>query len=198
MKLSLALVASIAAVLALGTVSLPAQTPAPAAKPNPRVALETSKGRIVVEVFPAKAPITVANFLQYVKAGFYDGVIFHRVIPDFMIQTGGFTPDMKQKPTRGQIKNESTNGLRNERGTLSMARLSEPHTASSQFFINLKDNSGLDHSPRGWGYTVFGQVVEGMDVVDAIAAVRTGTKKGYDDVPVAPVTIKKASVIAAK
>ncbi|MFL6290791.1 MAG: peptidylprolyl isomerase [Thermoanaerobaculia bacterium] len=198
MKLSLALVASIAAVLALGTVSLPAQTPAPAAKPNPRVALETSKGRIVVEVFPAKAPITVANFLQYVKAGFYDGVIFHRVIPDFMIQTGGFTSDMKQKPTRGQIKNESTNGLRNERGTLSMARLSEPHTASSQFFINLKDNSGLDHSPRGWGYTVFGQVVEGMDVVDAIAAVRTGTKKGYDDVPVAPVTIKKASVIAAK
>lgn len=194
MKPSLAVVATI---LVLGATSLPAQAPAPAAKPNPRVALETSKGRIVVEVFPAKAPITVANFLQYVKAGFYDGVIFHRVIPDFMVQTGGFTPDMKQKPTRGQIKNESTNGLRNERGTLSMARLSEPHTASSQFFINLKDNGGLDHSPRGWGYTVFGQVVEGMDVVDAIAAVRTTTKGQHENVPVEPVTIKKASVIAA-
>lgn len=196
MKPSLALVASIVAVLALGATSISAQPPAPAAKPNPRVTLDTSKGKIVVELFPDKAPLTVANFLQYVKAGFYDGVIFHRVIPDFMVQTGGFTPDMKQKPTRGQIKNESTNGLRNERGTLAMARLSEPHTASSQFFINLKNNGSLDHSPRGWGYAVFGRVVEGMDVVDAIATVRTTTKGPHGDVPVEPVIIKKASVVA--
>jgi peptidyl-prolyl cis-trans isomerase B (cyclophilin B) len=194
MKLSLA---AIVAVLALGAVSLSAQPPAPAAKPNPRVTLETSKGKIVVELFPAKAPLTVANFLQYVKSGFYNGVIFHRVIPDFMVQTGGFTPDMKQKPTKGQIKNESDNGLHNERGTLAMARLTEPHTASSQFFINLKDNRSLDHSPRGWGYTVFGKVVEGMDVVDAIATVRTTTKGQYGDVPVEPILIKKASVVAA-
>jgi cyclophilin family peptidyl-prolyl cis-trans isomerase len=195
MKLSLAVVA----VLALGSVSLAAQapTPAPAAKPNPRVTLDTSKGKIVVELFPDKAPLTVANFLQYVKSGFYDGVIFHRVIPDFMVQTGGFTPDMKQKPTKGQITNESKNGLSNERGTLSMARLSEPHTASSQFFINLKDNRSLDHSPRGWGYTVFGKVVEGMDVVDSIATVRTTTKGPHGDVPVEAVTIKKAGVVAA-
>jgi cyclophilin family peptidyl-prolyl cis-trans isomerase len=195
MKLSLA---AVAAVLALGTVSLSAQpqTPAPAAKPNPRVALDTSKGKIVVELFPDKAPLSVANFLQYVKSGFYDGVIFHRVIPSFMVQTGGFTPDMKQKPTKGQISNESKNGLRNERGTLAMARLSEPHTASSQFFINLKDNRSLDYSPRGWGYTVFGRVVEGMDVVDAIATVRTTTKGPHGDVPVEPVTIKKASVVS--
>ena len=201
MKLSLA---AVAAVLVLGTVSLsvqasaqPAPTPAPAAKTYPRVALETSKGKIVVEVYPDKAPLTVANFLQYVKSGFYNGVIFHRVIPDFMVQTGGFTPDMKQKPTKGQIKNESDNGLRNERGTLAMARLSEPHTASSQFFINLKDNGrSLDHSPRGWGYTVFGKVVEGMDVVDSIATVRTATKGPHDDVPVEAVIIKKASVVA--
>ena len=194
MKLSLAVVAT---VLVLGATSLPAQTPAPAAKPNPRVTLDTSKGKIVVELFPDKAPKTVANFLQYVKAGFYDGVIFHRVIPDFMIQTGGFTSDMTQKPNKGPIKNESDNGLHNERGTLAMARLTEPHTASSQFFINLKDNRSLDHSPRGWGYTVFGQVVEGMDVVDAIATVRTTTKGPHGDVPVEPILIKKASLAAA-
>lgn len=194
MKLSLA---AVAAVLVLGSISLSAQPPAPAAKPNPRVTLDTSKGKIVVELFPDKAPLTVANFLQYVKSGFYDGVIFHRVIPDFMVQTGGFTPDMKQKPTKGQIQNESNNGVRNERGTLAMARLSEPHTASSQFFINLKDNRSLDHSPRGWGYTVFGRVVEGMDVVDAVATVRTTTKGPHGNVPVEPVIIKKASVAAA-
>ena len=196
MKLSLAVVV---AALTLGTASLAAQTPAPApaAKPNPRVALDTSKGTIVVELFPDKSPLTVANFLQYVKSGFYNGVIFHRVIPDFMVQTGGFTPDMKQKPTKGQISNESKNGVRNERGTLAMARLSEPHTASSQFFINLKDNRSLDHSARGWGYTVFGKVVEGMEVIDAIATVRTTTKGPHGDVPVEPVIIKKASVVAA-
>ena len=200
MKLSLA---AVAAVLTLGAFSLSAQTPtptpAPAAKPNPRVTLDTSKGKIVVELFPDKAPKTVANFLQYVKSGFYNGVIFHRVIPDFMIQTGGFTPDMTQKPNKGPIKNESDNGLHNERGTLAMARLSEPHTASSQFYINLKDNNrSLDHSSRGWGYTVFGKVVEGMDVVDAIATVRTTTKGQHGDVPVEPILIKKASLAAAK
>jgi len=196
MKLSLAVVVT---VLALGASSLSAQQPAPAptAKPNPRVALETSKGRIVIELFQSKAPLTVANFLQYVKSGFYDGVIFHRVIPDFMIQAGGFTPDMKQKPTKGQISNESRNGVKNERGTIAMARLSGPHTASSQFYINLKNNAGLDASPRDWGYTVFGQVVEGMDVVDSIATVRTTTKGPNGDVPVEPVIIKKASVVAA-
>ena len=199
MKLSLA---AVAAVLVLGSASLSAQpaptpAPAPAAKTYPRVSLETSKGKIVIEVYPDKAPLTVANFLQYVKSGFYDGVIFHRVIPDFMVQTGGFTPAMEQKPTKGQVKNESDNGLRNERGTLAMARLSAPHTASSQFFINLKDNRSLDHSPRGWGYTVFGKVVEGMEVVDSVATVRTTTKGPHGDVPVEPVIIKKASVVAA-
>ena len=190
MKLSLALI------LAVLAAPLAAQTPE--AKPNPRVMLETSKGNIVVELYPDKAPLSVANFLQYVKSGFYNGVIFHRVIPDFMIQGGGLTPDMKQKPTKGQIKNESDNGLSNDRGTLAMARLGEPHTASSQFYINLKDNRGLNHSPRGWGYTVFGRVVEGMDVVDSIATVRTTTKGHQENVPVEPVIIKKAAVVAAK
>lgn len=197
MKLSLARIAGTAAVLTLGAVALSAQAPAPAAKPNPRVTLDTSKGTIVVELFPDKAPLTVANFLQYVKSGFYNGVIFHRVMPDFMIQTGGFTPDMTQKPTKGQISNESKNGLSNERGTLAMARLSGPHTASSQFYINLKANRSLDHSPRGWGYTVFGTVVEGMDVVDSIATVRTTTKGPHSDVPVEAIIIKKASMAAA-
>ena len=192
MKLSLAVVVT---VLALGTSSLAAQ--APAAKPNPQVALDTSKGKIVIELFPDKSPLTVANFLQYVKSGFYDGVIFHRVIPGFMVQTGGFTPDMTQKPTKGQISNESKNGVKNERGTLSMARLSEPHTASSQFYINLKDNRSLDASPSGWGYTVFGKVVEGMDVVDSIATVRTARRGQHGDVPIEAVIIKKASVVAA-
>jgi len=194
MKLSLA---AVVAFLTLGTFSLSAQAPAPAAKPNPRVTLDTSKGTIVVELFPDKAPLTVANFLQYVKSGFYNGVIFHRVMADFMIQTGGFTADMTQKPTKGQISNESKNGLSNERGTLAMARLSGPHTASSQFYINLKANHSLDHSPGGWGYTVFGKVVEGMDVVDSIATVRTTTKGPHSDVPVEAIVVKKASMAAA-
>lgn len=192
-------IAAVTAVLALAISALSAQAPAP--KANPRVALETNKGRIVIELYQDKAPKSAANFLQYTKAGFYDGVIFHRVIADFMIQGGGFTPDMTQKPTQGQIQNEADNGLRNERGTLAMARTGEPHSASSQFFINLKDNRFLDHTgknPRGWGYAVFGRVVEGMDVVDAIAAVRTTTKSSYSDVPVEPVIIKKASVVEMK
>lgn len=191
MNLSLAAVVLVFAVV--GSSSASAQTSQ--AKANPRVALDTTKGKIVIELYPDKAPTTVQNFLQYVQAHHYDGVIFHRVIPDFMIQGGGFTSDMKQKPTKAPIKNESDNGLRNERGTISMARLSEPHTASSQFFINLRDNRSLDHSGKGWGYAVFGQVVEGMDVVDSIAGVRTTTKGPYGDVPVEPIVIKKASVV---
>lgn len=191
MSLSLAAVVLVFAIVGSGSAS--AQTSQP--KANPRVALETSKGKIVLELYPDKAPVTVKNFLDYVQSHQYDGVIFHRVIPDFMIQGGGFTSDMKQKAARPPIKNESDNGLRNERGTISMARLTEPHTASAQFFINLRDNRSLDHSGKGWGYAVFGKVVEGMDVVDSIAGVRTTTKGQYGDVPVEPIVIKKASVV---
>ncbi len=172
-----------------------ASTPASAA---PRVAFETSKGRIVLELSPDKAPKSVANFLQYVKAGHYNGVIFHRVIDGFMIQGGGFTADMTQKPAQAPIQNEADNGLRNDRGTIAMARTGDPHSASAQFFINTVNNDGLNHkskTPQGWGYTVFGKVVEGMDVVDAIAKVPTGMKKGFADVPVQPVTITKATVL---
>lgn len=193
MNFSLAAVVLVLAVVGSGSAS----AQAPQAKANPRVALDTTKGKIVLELYLDKAPTTVQNFLQYVQAHHYDGVIFHRVIPDFMIQGGGFTSDMKQKPTKASIKNESDNGLRNERGAISMARLSEPHTASAQFFINLRDNRSLDHSGKGWGYAVFGKVVEGMEVVDSIAGVRTTTKGPYGDVPVEPIVIRKASVVPA-
>jgi peptidyl-prolyl cis-trans isomerase B (cyclophilin B) len=165
---------------------------------HPRVAFDTSKGKIVIELFEDKAPKTVANFLQYVKSGHFDGTIFHRVIPGFVIQGGGFTADMTQKPTKPPIQNEADNGLKNSRGTLSMARTSDPNSASSQFFINLKDNASLDHtgkSMQGWGYAVFGRVVEGMDVVDQIAQVRTGSKGGHSDVPVEPIVVRKAQVL---
>jgi cyclophilin family peptidyl-prolyl cis-trans isomerase len=169
--------------------------PAPAA---PRVALETSKGRIVLELDAEHAPKSVENFLAYVRAGHYDGTVFHRVIPGFMIQGGGFTPDMTQKPTRPPIANEADNGLKNRRGTLAMARTSDPDSATAQFFINLVDNTPLDFRSkdvRGWGYAVFGKVVEGMDVVDAIAQVQTGRRGPYDDVPVEPVVIQKAEIL---
>ena len=165
---------------------------------HPRVALDTSKGRIVLELYPDKAPKTVANFLQYVKSGHYDGVIFHRVIDGFMIQGGGFTPDMSQKPTKPPIQNEADNGLRNDRGTIAMARTMDPNSASAQFFINTVNNDSLNHrgkTPQGWGYTVFGKVVEGMDVVDQIATVKTGTKNGNQNVPIEPVLIKKATAL---
>ena len=165
---------------------------------HPRVALDTSKGRIVLELYPDKAPKTVANFLQYVKSGHYDGVIFHRVIDGFMIQGGGFTPDMSQKPTKPPIQNEADNGLRNDRGTIAMARTMDPNSASAQFFINTVNNDSLNHrgkTPQGWGYTVFGKVVEGMDVVDQIAKVQTGTKSGNQNVPIEPVLIKKATAL---
>jgi peptidyl-prolyl cis-trans isomerase B (cyclophilin B) len=191
MNLSLAAVVLVLAIVGSGSAS----AQAPKAKANPRVALDTSKGKIVLELYPDKAPTTVKNFLDYVQAHHYDGVIFHRVIPDFMIQGGGFTSDMKQKPTKAGIKNESDNGLRNERGTIAMARTGDPHSASAQFFINLRDNRSLDHTGKGWGYAVFGKVVEGMEVVDSIAGVRTATKEGHGDVPIEAITIKKAAVV---
>ncbi len=164
---------------------------------NPRVVMETSKGTIVLEVFPDEAPETVKNFLQYVRWGHYDGTIFHRVIPDFMIQGGGFTPDMKRKSTEMPIPNEAHNGLKNARGTVAMARTPDPHSATDQFFINTKSNSFLNHTsdtPQGWGYTVFGKVVKGMDVVDAISGVKTAKKGMMGDVPVSPVRIIKMTI----
>jgi cyclophilin family peptidyl-prolyl cis-trans isomerase len=165
---------------------------------HPHVTLETSMGKVVLELDREKAPKTVANFLSYVKAHFYDGTIFHRVIPNFMVQGGGFTPDMKEKPTKATIKNESDNGLANERGTISMARLPGPDTASAQFFINVKDNKGLDYQPGKWGYAVFGKVIEGMDVVDKIVSVETTSKGPYENVPATPIKIVKATVTSAK
>jgi cyclophilin family peptidyl-prolyl cis-trans isomerase len=168
---------------------------------NPRVKLETTKGAIVVELDAAKAPKTVENFLTYVRAGFYDGTIFHRVIPNFMIQGGGFTADLHQKPTREPIVNEADNGLSNARGTIAMARTSVVNSATAQFFINLRDNAFLDHkgdSSREFGYCVFGRVVEGMAVVDAIAATPTGAAGPFaSDVPKETVKIVKASIVSA-
>ncbi|MDR2165713.1 MAG: peptidyl-prolyl cis-trans isomerase [Zoogloeaceae bacterium] len=163
---------------------------------SPSVEIQTSMGRIVVSLDSEKAPKTVENFLTYVRAGFYGGTVFHRVIPGFMIQGGGFTPDMTQKATRASVENEARNGLRNRRGSVAMARTAHPHSATAQFFINLVDNASLDYpSPDGWGYAVFGEVAEGMDVVDRIAAVETGSKGGHRDVPGNPVIIKTVKVI---
>ncbi len=167
---------------------------------NPRVRLETGKGDIVLELNPAAAPATVENFLTYVKDGFYDGTIFHRVIKGFMIQGGGFTPDLQQKQTRAPVRNEADNGLANRRGAVAMARTPDPHSATSQFFINTVDNEFLnfrDKSAQGWGYTVFGRVVEGMETVDAIAEVPTGPARIGRDVPVEPVIIKQVDLIDA-
>ena len=160
----------------------------------PRVTLNTSKGEIVVELYADQAPLTVKNFLTYVNEKFYDGTIFHRVIPGFMIQGGGFTGDMAQKPTRAPIKNEANNGLVNARGTVAMARTNVVDSATAQFFINLKDNDFLNHSGPGpaYGYAVFGRVTKGMDVVDKIAAVPTGSRGGHQDVPKANVVIESA------
>lgn len=162
------------------------------------VKLTTNHGTVTLELFDDKAPETVKNFLQYVESGFYDGTIFHRVIDGFMIQGGGFEPGMKQKPTGAQIKNEADNGLANERGTIAMARTQAPHSATAQFFINVKDNSFLNHTaptPQGWGYCVFGKVVEGMEVVDKIKAVPTGTKGFHQDVPNEDVIIEKVEIV---
>jgi peptidyl-prolyl cis-trans isomerase A (cyclophilin A) len=161
-----------------------------------KVRLDTSLGEIVLELDAARAPKTVANFLEYVKTGHYEGTVFHRVIPNFMIQGGGFDADMKQKATRAPIPLESKNGLNNLRGSVAMARTSVPDSATAQFFINLKDNAFLDaaNTPDGTGYTVFGKVVSGMEVVDKIWAVPTGNRGPYQNVPVTPVVIRKASV----
>jgi len=156
------------------------------------VTLETSKGVIQIELEAEKAPVSVENFLRYLDDGHYDGTIFHRVIPGFMVQGGGFTPEMEQKPTRDPIANEAHNGLQNLRGTLAMARTGVVDSATAQFFINVADNDFLNHTspdPRGYGYAVFGRVAQGMDVVDAIVSVQTGSHAGHDDVPVEPVLI---------
>ncbi|MDZ4405495.1 MAG: peptidylprolyl isomerase [Prosthecobacter sp.] len=185
--------AAIVFTLAGLTGTTPAQTVSDA-KPV-KIVMETSKGTIELELDAAKAPISVANFVSYVKKGHYDGLIFHRVIPDFMIQGGGFTPDMQQKATDANIENEAKNGLKNVKGTLAMARTPNPHSASSQFFINLKDNSFLDYPGQdGWGYCVFGKVSKGMDVVAAMAAVATSSKGQHGDVPVEPIIIKSAKL----
>ena len=167
------------------------------AKANPRVSLETNKGTIVLELYADKAPKTVDNFVQYVKSGQYDGTIFHRVIKDFMVQGGGFDAKGVQKETRAPIQNEADNRVRNERGTVAMARTGDPHSATAQFFINLKDNGFLNHtgkSAQGWGYTVFGKVVEGMDVVDKIAAVPVSRGSLSEAVPGEQIVITKATV----
>ena len=166
-------------------------------KTNPRVVLSTSQGDITLELDPARAPISTENFLAYVASGHYDQTVFHRVIPGFMIQGGGFGADMNQKSTNPPITNEADNGLKNDRGTVAMARTPEPHSASSQFFINLEDNDFLNHTSKtgqGWGYAVFGKVAEGMDVVDAIAQVPTGASGPHRDVPVEPVVMHRVAV----
>jgi peptidyl-prolyl cis-trans isomerase B (cyclophilin B) len=156
------------------------------------VCFETSLGSFTLELDAAKAPISVENFLAYVDDGFFDGLIFHRVIPGFMIQGGGMLPDMAQKKNKAPIKNEASNGLKNLRGTIAMARTNDPHSATSQFFINLSDNDFLNSSPGNHGYAVFGQVADGLETIERIAKERTGRRKGHDDVPVTDVVITSA------
>ncbi len=165
---------------------------------NPNVLIETSKGSITIELDAENAPLSTANFVSYVEQGFYDGTIFHRVIPNFMVQGGGMNPDMSEKQSSAPIQNEANNGLENKRGTLAMARTNAPHSASSQFFINVADNTFLNHkseTPQGWGYAVFGKVTEGMDVVDAIVGVKTGNHGMHQDVPAEPVLMNKVTLI---
>ena len=190
-KLALAGLTMLALIMVIGT-------SARAERSNPLVRLETSLGEITLELYPDKAPATVANFLQYVREGFYDGTIFHRVINGFMIQGGGSDANLNQKPTRAPIQNEADNGLTNQPYTVAMARTSDPHSATSQFFINVADNKFLNHTaktPQGWGYAVFGKVVQGREVVDQIKAVPTGNRDGYQNVPLTPVVIVKAMVV---
>ncbi|HZF24652.1 MAG TPA: peptidylprolyl isomerase [Steroidobacteraceae bacterium] len=159
---------------------------------SPTVLFKTSLGEFTIELEPKEAPISCENFLRYVDDGFFDGTIFHRIVPGFVIQGGGLTPGFDAKETRASIKNEAANGLRNLRGTLSMARTNAVDSATSQFFVNLKDNAFLDHKPGSFGYAVFGRVTQGMTVIDQIAKVRTGRHKGYDDAPLESVTIESA------
>jgi len=173
----------------------PAPVPAPQTDRTKTVLISTTLGDIKLELNATKAPITVKNFTDYANAGFYDGTIFHRVIRNFMIQGGGLTPDMNKKPTGPMIKNEASNGLKNLRGTIAMARTNAPDSATSQFFINHKDNAPLDYAPGSAGYAVFGKVIEGMNVVDAIASVPTTMKSGRGDVPMTPIIINSVKVI---
>ena len=180
---------------AAGLALIAALAPAPTMAADPQVRLETSHGTIVLALDAARAPATVENFLAYVDAGHYDGTLFHRVIPGFMIQGGGFDRGFQQKETRPAIANEAGNGLKNLRGTIAMARTGEPHSATAQFFINSVDNDFLNHTAenaQGWGYAVFGRVTEGLEVVDAISQVKTDTRRGHQDVPVEPVVLLKA------
>jgi peptidyl-prolyl cis-trans isomerase B (cyclophilin B) len=187
---------TLAAAAALATVTL--ASTARAEGKNPMVLMSTSMGDVKIELDAEKAPITVQNFLAYVNDKFYDGTVFHRVIPNFMIQGGGFDAAMQQKPTKAAIKNEAGNGLKNTTGTLAMARTNVVDSATAQFFINVKDNAFLDHkneTPAGFGYAVFGKVVAGMDVVRKIEQVQTATKGGHENVPVEPVVIKSITVV---
>ena len=161
------------------------------------IRFQTTLGDFTIELMPKEAPVTVENFERYVREEFFDGLIFHRVIPGFVIQGGGLTPDMSQKDNHAPIKNEANNGVKNGRGFLSMARTNDINSATSQFFINLKDNDFLDHKPGSYGYAVFAKVVDGMDVIDQIAAVKTGRRRGHDDVPVEDVVIISAREVAA-
>ena len=162
------------------------------------IRFETSHGGFTVELFPKEAPVTVENFLKYVDDGFFDGTIFHRIVPGFVIQGGGLTADFANKKTRAPIGNEAKNGLKNTRGSLSMARTSDINSATSQFFVNLKDNGFLDHGPRDYGYAVFGRISDGMEVIDKIARVGTGTRKGYQDAPLEDVVIVSARRLEPK
>lgn len=161
------------------------------------ILFETTLGDFKIEFFEKEAPISVANFQKYVEDGFFDGTVFHRIVPGFVIQGGGFTDDMEQKKNKPPIKNEADNGLKNDRGSLSMARTNDINSATSQFFVNLKDNEFLDHSRGNFGYAVFARVTEGMDVIDKIAAVETGRRKGMDDVPVEAVIMKSVRKVEA-
>lgn len=187
----------IGAALALVAAALWAQA---AGAANPNVEMVTSMGTVRIELYPDKAPKTVENFLQYVKDRFYDGTVFHRVIPGFMVQGGGFGPEMEQKKTRDPIANEAQNGLKNEKGTLAMARTPNPHSATAQFFVNVANNDFLNFSgptQQGFGYCVFGRVTQGMDVIDKIVAVPTGNRGGHEKVPLTPVLIKSMRVVSA-
>ncbi len=184
--------------IALGPLASQAEGPSPAGDSKMTVEMQTNHGTIMLELDADRAPKTVENFIQYAKEGYYDGTVFHRVIPGFMIQGGGFEVGMNQKPTRDPVKNEADNGLKNETGTIARKRTNDPHSATAQFFINVKDNSFLNHSspsPQGWGYCVFGRVTDGMDVVQAIEKVATGNKGFHQDVPVTDVIIEKVTVL---
>ena len=192
--------ASLMAVPATGALAQTRSTPQQgnSMTASPRVLLQTSQGNIVLELDAEKAPVTVENFLAYVRDGFFDGTIFHRVIDNFMIQGGGFDAAMKQKPTRDAIENEANNGLKNDTYTIAMARTNDPHSATAQFFINVSDNAFLNHTAptaNGWGYAVFGKVVEGMETVDKIKTVKTGNRGFHQDVPVDNIVIEQASLL---